>query len=107
MSNIFEQLFTDICRYFYLHELKEIFKHFIKVAEMIHKEKPSDDEICDYLVDHINLDIAQIADCSKRNIDDCYILLHEVITSLQEGKICKTKFKPMIILRVWKSHNSV
>lgn len=56
---------------------------------MIHQAPPKESMLIEFLLGHIRKDLEHLADCCERSLDDCYIVLHEVLSAMEDaaGKI--------------------
>ena len=50
---------------------------------MILEAKPEAEQLIGFLVGHIRVDLKQLSDCIERTTDDCFILLHEILSSMK------------------------
>jgi len=63
----------------------KIVSTFLQVFNMIDPKLNSPEEIRPFLEAHIQIDLQQISQCCGKNIDDCILLLHDVIERLQQS----------------------
>ena len=62
---------------------------YLKVIQVVQGiQLREDDHVRQFLEAHIQSDIQQISRSSGENVDDCILLLHELINRMKRGIVC-------------------